>query len=139
MNRKQLYIFVLVLSLAGYLWVTYLIYFDLTGKSEGNYINTCIFKNITGLPCPSCGMSRSVVSVIQARFIDALYWNPLGYLMTLVMIIFPIWILVDVIANKKTFLRFYNQVEKYFKNKWISYSFIVIIILLWGWNIYKFI
>jgi hypothetical protein len=84
-------------------------------------------------------MSRSVISVLQARFIDALYWNPLGYIMTLAMAIFPLWIFADFMANKNSFLEFYNQVERSFKKRWISYTFILIIILLWGWNIYKFI
>lgn len=138
LNRKKLYIFILVLSFAGYLWIAYLIHYDLTGEIENNSINTCVFKYMTGLPCPSCGMSRSVISVFQARFKDALYLNPLGYIMTLAMIVFPVWITMDLFVNKSTFLKFYESIENYFKNKWIAYPFILIILVLWVWNIYKF-
>jgi len=138
LNRNKLYIFVLFLSFAGYLWIAYLIHFDLTSEMESNSINTCVFKYMTGLPCPSCGMSRSVISVIQARFKDALFWNPLGYIMTLSMLVFPLWIIIDLIKNKSSFLKFYLKVESYFRIKWIAYTFILIMIVLWGWNIYKF-
>ena len=39
----------------------------------------CLFRNITGLPCPFCGSTRSVGHILQGEFSAALYSNPLGY------------------------------------------------------------
>ena len=40
----------------------------------------CLFRNVTGLPCPFCGSTRSVGHILQGEFSAALYSNPLGYL-----------------------------------------------------------
>ncbi len=37
----------------------------------------CIFKLITGCPCPTCGSSRIVSSLINLDILAAFYWNPL--------------------------------------------------------------
>jgi hypothetical protein len=39
----------------------------------------CMFRNITGLPCPFCGTTRSVGNILLGNFNDALKLNPLGY------------------------------------------------------------
>jgi hypothetical protein len=39
----------------------------------------CLFRNITGLPCPFCGSTRSVGHILQGEFSAALFSNPLGY------------------------------------------------------------
>ena len=40
----------------------------------------CIFKLITGCPCPTCGSSRIVSSLINLDILAAFYWNPLLFL-----------------------------------------------------------
>ena len=39
----------------------------------------CMFRNITGLPCPFCGTTRSIGNILMGNFNDALNLNPLGY------------------------------------------------------------
>ena len=48
-----------------------------SGFSTGPSV--CLFRNVTGLPCPFCGSTRSVGHILQGEFSDALYSNPLGY------------------------------------------------------------
>lgn len=40
----------------------------------------CRFRELTGWPCLSCGMTRSFDWFAQGRFLDALRINPLGFL-----------------------------------------------------------
>jgi hypothetical protein len=40
----------------------------------------CIFKVITGCPCPTCGSTRMVSSLINLEILSAFYWNPLLFL-----------------------------------------------------------
>jgi len=40
----------------------------------------CIFKGITGIPCPTCGTTRSVVYLSQGDIATALIMNPLAAL-----------------------------------------------------------
>ena len=39
----------------------------------------CMFRNVTGLPCPFCGSTRSVGNILIGNFNIALHMNPLGY------------------------------------------------------------
>ncbi len=41
----------------------------------------CRFRELTGWPCLSCGMTRSFDWFAQGRFVDALCVNPLGFLL----------------------------------------------------------
>lgn len=36
----------------------------------------CIFHILTGLDCPSCGISRMCMALLQFRFADAFRYNP---------------------------------------------------------------
>ena len=41
-----------------------------------------------GLPCPGCGMTRAVASVIRLDFENAFYLNPVAFLIVLFLIVF---------------------------------------------------
>lgn len=45
----------------------------------------CIFRNLTGLPCPGCGLSRSIVEAMHGDVVMSLTYHRLG-LLTLVYI-----------------------------------------------------
>lgn len=38
----------------------------------------CPFRLLTGLPCPTCGMTRAVASILRARWADAVAFHPLS-------------------------------------------------------------
>jgi hypothetical protein len=40
----------------------------------------CIFKLMSGLPCPGCGLTRSVVLLMHGDVAGSLYYHPLGLL-----------------------------------------------------------
>ena len=37
----------------------------------------CVFKSVTGFPCPACGSTRAVAHLAQGRFSSAVAMNPL--------------------------------------------------------------
>jgi len=39
----------------------------------------CSFKQMTGRPCPGCGLTRAFCAISHARFGEALYFNPFSY------------------------------------------------------------
>ena len=45
----------------------------------------CPFYNITGLPCPGCGLTRAFVSLGHGQWLESLHWHPLGWLIALVL------------------------------------------------------
>ena len=39
----------------------------------------CIFHELTGLPCATCGMTRSAIQFFHGHFLAACRWNPLVF------------------------------------------------------------
>ena len=39
----------------------------------------CIFREMWGIPCPGCGLTRSVLLILQGRFAEAWEMHPFGY------------------------------------------------------------
>jgi hypothetical protein len=99
--------------------------------------NICIIKHVTNIPCPSCGSTRSVLSLLQGNFIDAIYLNPIGLLLVIIMIIAPIWIFYDIITKKESFLNSYKKLEFLLQQKKIAIPSILLILSNWIWNISK--
>jgi hypothetical protein len=48
------------------------------GKSLLGLPSLCVFRTLTGLPCPGCGITRSVVCCCHLRFADSIAFHPLG-------------------------------------------------------------
>lgn len=48
----------------------------------------CAFYNLTGYPCPTCGMTRSVISLTHLYFSRAVCFNPLGPVFLLLFAVF---------------------------------------------------
>jgi len=40
-------------------------------------VHLCLFKNVTGLACPTCGVTRGVLCLLHGRFAQAWLYNPL--------------------------------------------------------------
>lgn len=40
--------------------------------------HSCMFNNLTGYPCPGCGLSRSIVSAVHGELADSLAFHRLG-------------------------------------------------------------
>ncbi len=45
-------------------------------KPAGSDATLCVFRNVTGLPCSTCGSSRAAIAVVQGRPLDAIVLNP---------------------------------------------------------------
>jgi len=49
-------------------------------------IQLCLFKNLTGVPCPTCGLTRGSLSLLKGRLVQAWLFNPL--LFTILVLLF---------------------------------------------------
>tara|TARA_R110002096_G_scaffold135456_6_gene287462 strand:+ start:4060 stop:4428 length:369 start_codon:yes stop_codon:yes gene_type:complete len=120
--------------MAGYIWLFISMTLNLTEKKT---VEVCLIKHLTNVPCPSCGSTRSVISLANGKFSDALQINPLGYVVATIMLISPIWILIDVLFKKKTLFDFYKKMETFLKKPKFAIPLIFFIVVNWIWNIAK--
>jgi hypothetical protein len=51
----------------------------------------CPFANLTGLPCPGCGLTRATLHLLRADFAGAVRLHPLSPLIAPGVIIFLVW------------------------------------------------
>jgi hypothetical protein len=132
MTRNKLYSLLLIACLAGFIYLFYNIH-----TLQSQTFRVCIIKNVTDYPCPSCGTTRAVTLLLKGRFIESLVLNPIGFVVAIIMIIFPIWILIDIIFKKETFYFWYKKAEVTIRKPWLASILIVLVLLNWIWNIYK--
>lgn len=133
--NKGLYWILAILSTAGYAWIGFHLFFE---PGPGSSFTICLFKNLTGLPCPSCGVTRSLLLLATGDIYAALMINPLGGLVAVLMVITPPWILMDTLTGKKTLAPLFLWTEKRIQSsKAVSLPLVALVLLNWGWNILK--
>ena len=128
MTRRRLYFLALFLGLAGQIWIAYS-YKKLERQEEA--FNTCIFKRVSGIPCPSCGTVHSIVSILHGDLRVALTENPLGFAGILIVAVIPYWILADLVLGRESFYRFYLRINSFLKKKQVLFGLLFIVLLLW--------
>jgi len=134
LNRNKLYAIVLIACVAGYIWLYYNISSNLT---ENKSVEICLVKHAINIPCPSCGSTRSIISLSKGNLIEAFELNPLGYLVAFIMLIAPVWVIVDLLLSKNTLLKSYHKIECLLKKRKYAIPLIILIIVNWVWNITK--
>ena len=85
------------------------------------YNTKCSFNEITKLPCPSCGLTRSFISMSSGNFIDAFNYNFIGiglYFLFCVELFIGLIYLI------------YNKIILQFKYRLASFYFLIVIATL---------
>jgi len=58
------------------------------------FLPSCPIHDLTGLPCPTCGSSRSIVYLAQGNILSSLMINPLAALCVIAAILYFLYSLV---------------------------------------------
>jgi hypothetical protein len=134
LNKKRLYTLLLVACLAGFSWLAISFHSkDLSNDDK----SICLIKQVTGLPCPSCGATRSIILLVKGDYKDAMFYNPIGIILLIIMISAPVWIAVDYFRNKESLFQFYQKAEKVIRRKQFAIPAVLLVLTNWMWNIYK--
>ena len=134
LNRTRLYTLLAVACLAGYSWL----YISFTFNSAATRsFDVCLVKHITNIPCPSCGSTRSVLALMNGHLMEALHINPLGYLIAIIMLVAPLWIIADMLGKSKSLFDFYHAIEARLRQPAYAIPLVVLILFNWFWNIKK--
>ncbi len=132
--KRHIHKLILLSCFLGYVWV-FINYSFLPTYLSNQSI--CIFKNITNLPCPSCGITRAIILFLMGNFVGSIEMNPLGVLMLLIIFITPFFVLYDMVKKKELVLKSYQTINNFFSQKKVAIPFFAFVIINWVWNIYK--
>lgn len=133
-SRTKLYFILAIACLAGYAWL----FLQLRRAAADPQLPTvCFVKTVTGIPCPSCGSTRSMVELIRGHWLSALQLNPLGYVLLAGLLTIPGWIAFDLIDGGDSLRRAYLRSERFIRQPLPAIIFASLILLNWIWNIVK--
>lgn len=62
----------------------------------------CLIYNTTGIPCPTCGLTRSILYAMMLQFQEAFLYHPLFWFAPIAILLLGYALLID---NKKLFHR----------------------------------
>lgn len=74
----------------------------------------CLFKIITGISCPMCGISRAIKEILEFDFISAFHFNILAIFVFIFLILNVLLLIYDIIFNKNKIERLYNLLGNYY-------------------------
>src|SRR6266702_7767639 len=72
----------------------------------------CIFHEITGLPCVTCGMTRCAIEFFHGHFSAAFKWNPLVFAFICSVIAFDLFALATLAMRWPRLRIMFGQSEK---------------------------
>jgi len=63
----------------GLVWLVLVGLVEVVGASGGGHRPTCLVKHLTGLPCPTCGTTRSGLKILEGEIVTAFWCNPMMF------------------------------------------------------------
>ena len=133
MRPAKLYAFVAAAWLAGTAWLVWN-----TATALHDMPAVCLFRRITGLPCPSCGATHSLVYLSHGDFAGAWFANPLGYVLAIGMMVVPALLLFDLLLRRTTFYYFYTLAEARLRKPGLAIPLLLLLLANWAWSILKY-
>jgi Protein of unknown function (DUF2752) len=89
---------------------------------------TCLFHELTGLPCLTCGATRSTIAFLHGNFATAWSWNPLAFIALCAVALFDLYALsVLIMRAQRLRIVFLSERAKHITR------FVVIAVLALNW------
>ena len=77
-----------------------------------NDIRVCLVYNLFKFPCPGCGLTRSIIHILNMNIEESIQYNILGLPILVMFVVINIWILIDIIMKKQTIRNFIQKNKK---------------------------
>jgi hypothetical protein len=97
----------------------------------------CLFKNTTGLACPSCGTTRAMEALLHGNLLHSFQINPLGIPGFMAMAFIPFWLFFDACTRKNSLHLTWVKAEYWLRQPIVYWPAILLILVNWAWNITK--
>ncbi len=93
---------------------------------------TCLFRLVTGWPCPSCGLTHAFISLGHGRWVVGFFENIMSPVLFLAAAMIFIGAATEAVSGRFFLRRSWDR----FKTR-LLVVFLVLAALSWAWNIYK--
>lgn len=90
----------------------------------GAWIPPCLFRKITGFPCPACGITTGFVNMAHFNFVNAFKAHPLSPLAFFIVLLATVYLVVQIIIFQTRIKIIFNKKEKI-----IIFSLAIILVL----------
>ncbi|WP_394907091.1 DUF2752 domain-containing protein [uncultured Mesonia sp.] len=130
-SRPKIYSLFLVFLGACWTWIA-LNLSSILGTSSS--WSVCIFKNTTGLNCPSCGLTTGVIYFLKGELNAAHQAHILSLPALLVLIGLSFIWCIDIIGKKRNLLNFYSKFEGLLKKPLYLFLFLTLVAIVWLLN-----
>lgn len=119
-------ILILVTITGGYLTFFFL-------SSVPTTHDLCLFKSVTGIPCPGCGMGRGTLELFHGNLKSAVLLHPLAIPFNIAVVTTILLIGRDIKNNRTQSLDFFKKTPP----TYFTICIILVLLAVWGWNIYR--
>jgi len=93
-------------------------------------LDPCGFKQRYGLPCPTCGMTHSLLAFARGRVLDSFYIQPAAGLFCCIMIIAAFLALLTAVFG--IYFTFLDSLFSQVKLRYVILALIVVIVAGWA-------
>ena len=90
----------------------------------------CALRRTTGIPCLSCGMTRSFDWFMQGRFLDSLAINPVGFLLAVGAVIGFAYLVARPLRPPRLVVELTDRQER-----WVRIGAVALLAVNWGYVI----
>lgn len=93
---------------------------------------SCVFRGMSGIPCPTCGATRAFLSMATGNFLDAVTMNPLVVILVSAAIVSCLYSVVSLFCSMRRITFFPSEREK----DGMRITAVMIVLLNWGYVLY---
>lgn len=100
----------------------------------------CIFKQLTGLPCPGCGSTRAFVHLLHGDIKQAMWYNPLAIILLVVFMAVLVASIVERVLHHRTPRHPNSVFNRLFGRRlpsWVIAVAALLTVANWTWNLAK--
>lgn len=130
MTRRAFYLLAGALCALGYAWIA------ISWQSAGGS-SPCLFRWLTGVPCPACGSTRALRVLLQGDVAQAFLINPNGIVLAVLLVGVPVGLLADAVRRRATLYVLFCRIDTTLRRRAWFVAGAVLVLLNWIWNIYK--
>lgn len=88
-------------------------------------ISLCLVKNLFGISCFGCGLTRGFICILELDFKKAIEYNVLSIPLFISIFLYTTFSIIDIVFSKE----FINKTDDFLSKKYMFVVYIVILIL----------